>query len=75
MKSAQDSNGNTGNQPSDKNKKAGFLVSEVTRLTEENTSLKNRVAWFENQMFGQKSEKRIIENPSQIDLLGQGCPI
>ncbi|CCK75725.1 Transposase, IS66 family [Oleispira antarctica RB-8] len=45
-------------------------MDENTRLKEENQSLKNRVAWFENQMFGQKSEKRIVENPLQGNLLG-----
>lgn len=50
---------------------AGALVDENSRLKEEILSLKNRVAWFENQMFGQKSEKRIIDNPDQGNLLGE----
>lgn len=45
--------------------------SEVDILREENAELKRRVAWFENQVFGQKSEKRIIDNPDQMSLLGK----
>lgn len=42
---------------------------ENGQLKDEVTSLKNRIAWFENQIFGQKSEKRIIDNPHQASLL------
>ena len=42
---------------------------EVGQLKEENVALKNRIAWFERQIFGQKSEKRAIENPHQASLL------
>lgn len=46
-------------------------VEESARLREEIVSLKNRLAWFENQLFGQKSEKRPVEpNPHQASLLG-----
>jgi hypothetical protein len=45
-------------------------VDKNTRLKEEVQSLKNWVASFVNQIFGQKSEKRIIENPLQGNLLG-----
>lgn len=34
-------------------------------------ALRNRVQWFEKQLFGQKSEKRHIDNPQQISLLGE----
>lgn len=44
---------------------------EVVFLREENTQLKQRIAWFEKQIFGQKSEKRPIENPQQQSLLGE----
>lgn len=44
---------------------------EVTALREENAALKHRVAWFERQLFGQKSEKRPAENPLQASLLGE----
>lgn len=46
-------------------------------LRAENMALKHRVAelerqveWFQNQIFGQKSERRIIENPQQAILAG-----
>ncbi|TQV65604.1 IS66 family transposase [Exilibacterium tricleocarpae] len=39
-------------------------------MREENGRLKQRVAWFERQVFGQKSEKRSVENPHQGSLLG-----
>ena len=38
---------------------------------EEIQHLKERVAWFEKQLFGRKSEKRLIENPLQHSLLGE----
>jgi transposase len=40
-------------------------------LEVENRALRNRVQWFEKQLFGQKSEKRHIDNPQQISLLGE----
>lgn len=40
-------------------------------LEAENMALRNRVQWFEKQLFGQKSEKRHIDNPQQISLLGK----
>jgi len=40
-------------------------------LREEVVGLKRQVDWFKRQMFGQKSEKRLIEpNPDQLGLLG-----
>lgn len=49
---------------------------EIGVLLEENTTLKNivqsqaeRIQWFEKQLFGSKSEKRIIDNPQQFNLL------
>ena len=48
---------------------------EVTALREENAALKHRVAWFERQLFGQKSEKRPVENPLQASLLGEPAPV
>lgn len=44
---------------------------EMARLREEISQLKQRVAWFEKQLFGQKSEKRPIDNPQQYNLLGE----
>lgn len=40
-------------------------------LEAENMALRNRVQWFEKQLFGEKSEKRHIDNPQQISLLGE----
>jgi hypothetical protein len=60
MKSTKDNNEYNETLPSDKDQNAGFLASENASLKEEISSLKNSVAWFENQIFGQTSEKRII---------------
>ena len=47
------------------------IASENARLNQENEALKRRVAWFEKQLFGQKSEKRqSIDNALQLGLLG-----
>jgi transposase len=70
MKSTKATPNNIEKQSPDELQGAAFLVSENASLKEVINSLKNRVAWFENQMFGQKSEKRIIENPLQGSLLG-----
>jgi cell division septum initiation protein DivIVA len=45
------------------------LREEYSTLTEENQQLKVRIAWLEKQLFGRKSEKRVIEKPSQHDFL------
>lgn len=50
-------------------------AEEIRFLREENQHLKQRVAWFEKQLFGRKSEKRIIENPHQHSLLGEPTEI
>ena len=47
------------------------LSEENGQLKEEITSLKNRIAWFEKQIFGQTSEKRVIDNPHQASLLSE----
>ncbi len=46
------------------------LTSEKALLQEENDALKRRVAWFENQLFGQKTEKRPQVDAAQLSLLG-----
>ena len=46
------------------------LVKAVGVLREENSQLKRRIQWFEKQIFGPKSEKRLIEDPAQQSLLG-----
>ncbi len=37
-------------------------------LKQENESLKHQLAWFKQQLFGEKSEKRLIVNPNQLAL-------
>ena len=44
---------------------------EVGQLLDENKALKNRIAWFEKQLFGAKSEKRVIDHPHQASLLSE----
>ncbi|MEW5755396.1 MAG: transposase, partial [Pseudomonadota bacterium] len=48
--------------------------AEVAALREENAQLKRQLAWFERQLFGQKSEKRPVDNPYQCSLLGEAPP-
>lgn len=46
-------------------------LQENARLREENAQLKRQVDWFNKQLFGQKSERRLSEaNPHQPSLLG-----
>jgi transposase len=46
-------------------------LQENARLREENAQLKRRIDWFNKQLFGQKSERRLAEaNPHQPSLLG-----
>jgi transposase len=48
----------------------------VQALSEENAQLKRQLAWFKQQLFGSKSEKRVIENPEQPLLTGlMGEPV
>jgi transposase len=44
---------------------------ENADLKSEREALKRRIAWFEKQFFGRKSEKRLIDNPYQNSLLGE----
>ena len=48
------------------------LLQEQTSLAEclkqENASLKHQLDWFKQQLFGEKSEKRLIDNPNQLAL-------
>lgn len=46
-------------------------TDELAALREENAQLKQRLAWFERQLFGRKSEKRPVEHPYQPSLLGE----
>jgi transposase len=48
----------------------------VQALSEENAQLKRQLAWFKQQLFGSKSEKRVIDNPDQPLLTGlMGEPV
>jgi len=44
------------------------LVSRIGDLEQRNQSLQNQLDWFKKQLFGQKSEKRLIEAPGQLDI-------
>jgi hypothetical protein len=49
----------------------------ISALEAENQSLKQQLDWFKRQLFGRKSEKRLIDNPDQLDLsalLGDAVP-
>lgn len=39
-------------------------VVENEFLMQENTSLKHQFDWFKQQLFGEKSERRQIDNPN-----------
>jgi transposase len=45
------------------------LEEEVVYLRGEVRSLSHQLTWFQKQLFGAKSEKRIIDNPAQGNLL------
>ncbi len=49
------------------------MHAENVVLLEQVEQLKGRLAWFEKQLFGQKSEKRLVDNPEQgvLNLLGE----
>jgi hypothetical protein len=46
-----------------------LLMQENAQLREDIRELKHQLAWFKKQMFGSKSEQRIIDNPHQHSLL------
>ncbi|MGB5201159.1 MAG: IS66 family transposase [Sedimenticolaceae bacterium] len=48
--------------------KAMDAATQVAALQAENAALKQELAWFKRQLFGPKSEKRLIDNPDQLDL-------
>ena len=53
------------------------LQSALKASRSEIAALKQQLDWFKRQLFGRKSEKRIIEHPDQLDLsalLGEASP-
>ncbi len=51
--------------------------AEALRLRSEVDSLQQQLDWFKRQLFGRKSEKRLIEHPDQLglaELLGDATP-
>jgi len=46
------------------------VIAQNAALEAENQALKARVEWFERQMFGRKSEQRVVDVPGQGSLLG-----
>ena len=54
------------------------VCADNARLREERDALKQQLDWFQRQLFGRKSEKRLIDNPDQLDLgrlLGEEAPL
>ena len=47
----------------EKDQQIAVLAEEKVALITENDSLKERIAWFERQVFGQKREKFIPTDP------------
>ena len=58
----------------DWSKKYGKLDAEHTSLIQTFAGIKQRLAWFEKQLFGQKSEQRPLELGMQLSLLGDMVP-
>ena len=44
------------------------LARSHRELKQQNEALKHQIDWFRRQIFGQKSEKRLIETPGQMTL-------
>ena len=53
------------------------LYADHVQLRERYDSIKQQLDWFKRQLFGNKSEKRLIDHPDQLDmgsLLGDPAP-
>lgn len=59
--------------PSDTSEEASRLRIENESLREQRDALQRRVAWFEKQLFGQKSEKRALVAPQEQGTLVFNC--
>jgi len=57
-------------QPQKPDDSLNALANQVDNLTLENAKLQRQVAWFQRQLFGRKSEKRIFDSPMQETLSG-----
>jgi len=44
------------------------LACENRLLKQQNQSLRAQLDWFKKQLFGRKSEKRLVEAPTQLDM-------
>jgi len=44
------------------------ICADNAQLREERDALKQQLDWFKRQLFGRKSEKRLLDNPDQLDL-------
>lgn len=44
------------------------ICADNAQLREERDALKQQLDWFKRQLFGRKSEKRLIDHPDQLDL-------
>ncbi|MBU2691651.1 MAG: IS66 family transposase [Candidatus Eisenbacteria bacterium] len=53
------------------NKAASMTKEEVVALLKSHEELALRVAWFERQLFGTKSERRIMDDPGRQLTLGE----
>jgi len=61
MKSTADTNSEQDNTIAD-------LQSSMALLQQENQQLKQQLDWFKKQIFGQKSEKRFVDNSTHPSL-------
>lgn len=46
------------------------LTDEITALKSDVKQLNRQLDWFKKQLFGSKSEKRVLDNPDQPLLTG-----
>ena len=44
------------------------ICADNAQLREERDALKQELDWFKRQLFGRKSEKRLVEQADQLDL-------